>query len=501
MPDTGSNPSFRPDAPADRPSLLERARQGGGLLGKLFAIGLLVLVLLIPMGMIKGIIHEREMRRGEAEREVTGKWGGSQTAGGPILTVPYRILTVHHEEARVSGPAGSAGGKVIARVDTALHYAHFLPEELDIAGEMHPEIRSRGLFEVPLYRADVEIKGRFAPPSFAAWKVDPRHILWEDAFLTFPIQDLRTVADAGPVSWAGAERTLAPENLPGSPVPGGLQAKVPLVPGTAEMADKVDQSERAGQDGFAFKVDLKVNGSGSLLFLPMGKETRLRLSSAWNSPSFTGAYLPAERTLGEEGFRAAWKIMHFTRSFPQAWLDGSIDASDWKGFAFGAGLHLPVDRYQKAERCAKYAVLFILLTFLVFLVQETLHRRRIHPLQYLLVGAALCLFYLLLLSLSEHVPFALAYAAASAGVAGMITCYGFSVLGARRRAWALGAMLTGLYGFLYTLLQMEDYALLMGSLGLFAILGTVMFVTRRINWYDGRPAGAEPGSGPGGGAA
>jgi inner membrane protein len=480
MPDTGSNPDFRPDALADRPSLLERARSGGGLLGKLIAIGLLILVLLIPMGMIKGLIVEREMRRGEAEREVTGKWGGSQLAGGPILTVPYRVLTEYR------------GEKGVVRIDTTVGHAHFLPEELDISGGMHPEVRNRGLFDVPLYRADIELKGRFAPPSFAAWKVDPRHILWEDAFLTFPIEDLRTVADARPVSWDGVDLPLAPENFPGSPASGGLQAKVPIAPVAGAMEER---------EGFGFQVKLRLNGSGSLKFLPMGKETRLTLASSWNTPSFTGAYLPIDRTIGEDGFRATWKTQHFTRSFPQAWLDRAVSRGDWEPFAFGAELLLPVDRYQKAERCAKYAVLFILLTFLVFFVQETLHRRRIHPVQYLLVGAALCLFYLLLLSLSEHVPFALAYAAASAGVVLMVTCYGFTVLGARKRAWALGAMLAGLYGYLFTLLQMEDFALLMGSLGLFAILGAVMFATRRINWYDGKAGGQMPEPTLQGGAA
>jgi inner membrane protein len=288
------------------------------------------------------------------------------------------------------------------------------------------------------------------------------------------------------------ERPLAPENFPGSPTSGGLQAKTPIDP---------DKAGPDGRAGFAFQVKLKLNGSGSLMFLPMGKETRLNLSSTWNSPSFTGAYLPVERTVGEDGFRATWKTMHFTRSFPQAWLDWAIAAPEWEKFAFGAELHLPVDRYQKTERCAKYAILFILLTFLVFFVQETLHRRRIHPMQYLLVGAALCLFYLLLLSLSEHVPFALAYAAASAGVVIMVTCYGFTVLGARKRAWALGAMLAGLYGYLFTLLQMEDFALLMGALGLFAILGAVMFATRRINWYDGKTGSSAGGSVLQGGAA
>lgn len=454
-----ANPNNLLDAPSQ---FLQKARANFASLGKLALIGFLMSLLLIPMGMVKGLISEREQRRGEAEREVADKWGGPQVLGGPILTIPYRVYETDDK----------------GKVDTSITYANFLPEELDVTGAMAPEVRHRGIFDVPLFQADLEIKGRFNQPSFAAWKVRAEDVVWEDAFLTLTVADLRNVADARPVDWAGQARVLAPENLPGSPVYGGLQTRVPL------------KAEGPGEAGYAFGAKLKLNGSGSLRFLPMGKQTKVSIRSPWTTPSFSGAYLPADRSVDKAGFQANWKTLHLSRNFPQAWHESQITQKDWEGFAFGVDFLLPVDGYQKTERCAKYAVLFILLTFLVFFLYETFDRTRIHPLQYLLVGFALCLFYLLLLSLGEHIPFGYAYAAATLGVVGLITAYGFAILAARKRALGLGAMLTGLYGYLYTLLQMEDYALLMGSLGLFLILGAVMYFTRRINWYGTRPAPA-----------
>lgn len=432
--------------------------------GKLALILVLMGLLLIPMGQVRDLITEREKRRGEAQEEVAGKWGGNQTLGGIVLTVPYRFKAVIDSN----------------RTDTLIRHAHFLPEELDVLGALVPEVRHRGLFEVPLFQADLEIRGRFAQPAFATLKVKPEDVLWDEAYVTLGIPELRSVADAPPLEWQGRPRALAPENLEGTPVDAGLQARVPLAHAPMDG------------EGYAFRAKLKLNGSGSMMFLPMGKQTRITVRSPWTTPSFGGAYLPEQRSVNASGFQADWRTLHLSRNFPQSWTGDAFGPKEWEPYAYGVELLLPVDRYLKAERCAKYAALFIVLTFLVFFLYETFDRIRIHPLQYLLVGAALCLFYLLLLSLSEHVAFPLAYAAATAGVVGLITAYSSAILATRKRALGLGGMLTGLYAYLYTLLQMEDYALLMGSIGLFVILAAVMFATRRLNWYgskDAKPTG------------
>ena len=471
------------DAPQ---ALFRKARSTAASFGKLAFIGILMALLLIPMGMVRGLIGEREARRGEVEREVAGKWGGKQLLAGPILTVPYRTYSTDDK----------------GRTDTAVQYAHFLPEDLEVLGILAPEVRTRGIFAVPVFRGDLDISGRFARPSFAAWKVRDEDVLWGDAYVTLSLPDLRSVADASPFRWLEQGRHLAPDNLPGSPVYGGLQAATPLrvteaaeaagMAGTAGTAGRKEAESPAG--GYPFKLKLKLNGSESMRAVPMGKRTRVVLRSSWASPSFDGAYLPDARSVNASGFQAEWTTLHLSRSFPQAWLGSQIGKADWEPFGFGVSLVLPVDGYQKAERCAKYAFLFILLTFLVFFLHETFSRIRIHPLQYLFVGFALCIFYLLLLALSEHIGFGPAYCAASAAVVSLVTAYGFAILGARRRALGLMAMLAGLYGYLYTLLQMEDYALLMGSLGLFAILAAVMLGTRKVDWYGAKPAGAEAGA-------
>ncbi|MDB5106687.1 MAG: hypothetical protein JWP91_4376 [Fibrobacteres bacterium] len=434
-------------------------KSGAASVGKLAFIGVLMALLLIPVGMIKDLVTERESSRSAAETEVAAKWGGAQEIAGPILTVPYRVITKNS----------------LGISDTVIEYAHFLPETIKVDGRLEPEIRHRGIFDVALFKADLDLEGRFTQPDFSGWRIPAGDILWGDAYISLSVPDVRSLADALPLEWNGSTVAFVPDNYVGSPVTGGLQARAPM-------------TASAPAEGYPFKLHARLNGSGAMRFLPMGKETLVSVTSPWRTPSFTGAFLPRDNQVDGKGFRARWMTLHLSRSFPQSWRGQEVGPVDWEPFAFGVELHLPVDRYQMAMRCAKYAILFIILTFLVFFLNETFDRKRIHPLQYMLVGFALCLFYLLLLALTEHLAFNLAYAAAGAGTVGLITAYGLAVLSTRKRAMALGAMLAGLYGYLFTLLQMEDFALLMGALGLFVILGGVMFLTRKLNVDAAGPA-------------
>lgn len=430
-----------------------KAMQGAGSVGKMAFIAILIGLLMIPVGMVESLIRERESNGASAEQEVAGKWGGSQQVTGPILTVPYRVITRPEK----------------GKADTSIEYAHFLPEDLDVSGSLEPEIRHRGIYDVALFKANLHLAGRFAKPDFSGWRVAPENILWGDAFVTLAVPDVRALAGEVPLSWNGKTAQCVPDDFEGSPVPSGLHTPVNMaLPAT-------------GKEGFPFEMSMALNGSGSMQFLPMGKETRVSIASPWKTPSFSGAFLPRANRVDARGFTASWATFHLSRSFPQSWRRSENTATDWNPYAFGVDLKLPVDRYQKATRCAKYAILFIVLTFLVFFMNETFDRRRIHPLQYVLVGCALCLFYLLLLALTEQVPFGYAYGIATAGIVGMITAYGAAVLSSRKRAYALGGMLACLYAYLYSLLQMEDLSLLMGALGLFAILGAVMYLTRKLN--------------------
>ena len=440
------------------PGELEKRRLRDSLMVKMLVIGFLILLLLVPLGMVGSLVRERQSRSGEAAEQVAATWGSSQTLAGPVLTVPY----LQHVKNEKGVPV------------TLRSYARFLPERLDVEGNVATEKRSRGIFEVAVYRTDLRWKGTFARPDFEVWRIAPEDILWQDAYLAVGVPDMRGITSGVELMWGNRTLQLAPGGSEAGLWSSGL--RVPI-PGLAES--------KAGEI-YAFAFDLGLNGSRSLSFLPLGKETRVALKSPWPSPSFMGSFLPVRREVRGTGFEALWNVSWFGRSYPQQWRAdeaeevASSDAID--GSAFGVQLFVPVDAYQKTERARKYGVLFLLLTFLTFFLYEQLNPFSLHPVQYLLVGSALCLFYLLLLSISEHVPFGLSYLVASSATVLLIGGYSMAILRGALRALLMTVVLGALYGYLYVLLQLEDYALLLGSVGLFVILALVMYLTRKIDW-------------------
>lgn len=448
---------------------------------KLFVISVLILLLWIPLLIVRGLIKERQQRRDQVIESVAQTWGRSQTLGGPVLVVPY------------IGPVRdpSTGAVTSGRL-----LAYFLPETLKVEGTVAPERRSRGIFEVVVYRTDLRWAGTFARPSFASWSVPPEQILWKEAFLSVGVPDMRGIRRGTVLHWQGRPLALEPGGGEAEIWSSGLRVALPdltaaPVPATSEAAQAAERPA-----AYAFRFDLSLDGSGQLSFLPMGKQTTVALRSSWRDPSFIGAFLPETREVGADGFAAVWNVAYFGRSYPQQWRspDTAQVASQEALYSssFGVDLYLPVDIYQKSERSVKYGLLFLLLTFLTFFLYEMFSPFALHPVQYLLVGAALCLFYLLLLSISEHVPFGISYAIASAATIALIGGYSLAILRGRLRALVMSGVLALLYGYLYVLLKSEDFALLLGSIGLFLILALVMFVTRKIDWYGTRP---EPGLG------
>jgi inner membrane protein len=408
------------------------------------------LVLLIPAQMIQGLIRERERTRDGAIAEVSGKWGRGQTLAGPILTVPYNEYTRNKK------------GKVLS---ATVRHAHFLPEKLSVTGTVRPEVRYRGIFEVMLYNGKLRMTGEFAPPKGKDLSIDPGDFLWNEAFLSLGISDLKGLKEIVRFQW-GDKKVTAHPGIPSKDIlSSGVSARVPL---------------RGKRKTYPFSLELDLNGSRNLFFVPVGKETRVTLTSPWPSPSFQGEFLPESRSITAEGFSAGWKVLSLNRNFPQQWTGRNDQIAT---SAFGVDLLLPVDEYQKTMRTAKYALLFIALTFAAFFLLEVLSDRSIHPIQYLLVGLALVLFYSLLLSFTEHLRFPTSYFLAGAGIVGTIAAYSAAVLKSRALASIVAGIVTVLYGFLYILLQLEDYALLLGSLGLFVILGLFMYLTRRVDWF------------------
>ena len=450
-----------PAVPALRRSLRD------SVLFKLIVIGFLMLALLIPLSMVSGLIAERQARHEQTANEVANSWGLQQTLTGPVLRVPYVVRNKDDKGKEM----------IVAQLD-----AMFLPEDLRVDGRIAPERRSRGIFEVAVYRAHLSWKGSFRRPDFKAWGIAERDIVWQEAELMFGVPDMRGLRRGVRMTWAGQRLDLVPGGAAEGMWTRGLRTPVPGLGGGA--ADRL----------FPFAFDLVLDGSRSLQFLPMGRQTTVKLTAPWPDPSFVGAYLPESRKITQSGFEATWSVPYFGRSYPQQWLLGNAEKvapqDALNASAFGVDLFLPVDAYQKTERSLKYGVLFLLLTFLTFFLYEVFNPFSLHPLQYLLVGSALCLFYLLLLSISEHAPFGLAYMVASAATVALIGGYSAAILRGKLRALGTAAALAALYGYLYVLLQLEDYALLLGSVGLFAILTLVMYVTRRIDWYAPRIAKA-----------
>jgi len=418
---------------------------------KFIVIGILSLILLIPAAMIQGLIREREAKRNEVVGEVSSKWGTQQTLSGPFLTVPYKV------------PFTKGDGSPAYQV----RYAYFMPEHLDIQAKLEPEIRYRSIYEVVAYRSDIRVSGAFRRPAFDAWKIDPGLVMWDEAFLSLGIPDMHGISEEVAIAFRGKTYGVNPGIPTRDLADAGVSATVDL---------GVDSSETS----FPFAFGLKLNGSESLSFVPVGKTTKVTVTSPWKTPSFDGAFLPGDRQVTDTGFTATWTVLHLNRNFPQAWTDHEYSVGDW---SFGVTLLFPVDQYQKAHRATRYAMMFIALTFLVFFFTEVLNKKRVHPIQYLLIGFALCLFYSLLISLAEHLGFAWAFAIGAVAIVALVTAYASAVMRSRKLTLLVGGVLTALYVFLYTILQLEAYALLMGSIALFLVMAVVMYLSRNVDWY------------------
>jgi len=419
--------------------------------------GLLV-CLMIPLQMVSGVISERTERRNSAQAEIGESWGRGQTVGGPMLTIPYEYTYADHN----------------GKPQTAVRRVHFLPESLDVAGTVQPELRYRGLFEVVVYKVHLTIGGQFAAPTFSELRYRPTRVRWEDAALSLGVSDPRGITRSVTLNWNGQEESVAPGVAEGGLFAAGVQAHARGL------------SQTSGAMPFTFEIDF--NGSQQLRFLPTGNETSVGLTSSWPHPSFVGAPLPESRRVDAAGFSAEWRVPYFGRGYPPRWTSDEESnehrLAQAEASAFGVTLFQPVDIYQQSERAVKYAALFIVMTLVVSFLWEVVRGTLLHPIQYLFVGFAMCLFYLLLLSLSEHIGFDPAYLTAATVTVALLSWYWSRAIGGLMEGALIMTALSALYGFLYLLLRLEDYSLLAGSIGLFVMLALVMYLTRRVNWYD-----------------
>ena len=459
-----ATPTVPPPLPKSQPSFGKRYRT----IIKLIGVGILILLLLIPLGMITGVLNERLSRRNEAVADITSSWGREQCVIGPVLMIPYQ----YHFKAvkEVTGKDGKVEKREVE--ETAGAWAYFLPEFLNVTGDAQTQMLHRGIYDAAVFRANIKLSGRFGVPDFAPYKIDLKDVNWKDTMISIAVNDLRGTREGLVLDWGGVKRPL----LPGSQVPGYTTGATAVLDDAKPISAPVE-----------FSIPIDFNGSEGIYFAPFGVQNEATLKSNWPDPAFRGAFLPTERSIRDNGFDAKWKVSYYGRNYPQSWTSQTgndrFTTQAVSQSVFGAQFLSVLDSYRYVERSIKYGVLFLVLVFTTFFLFEVTARQKIHPLQYLMVGAALCLFFLLLLAISEFRSFGLAYLIAAAASTALITWYCRSFLGGGARTLMIGAGLAGVYTFLYITLRQQDYALLMGAIALFLLLGVVMYVTRRVDWY------------------
>lgn len=423
---------------------------------KVATIIIITLLLLIPTAMITGLINERERTQEDAIFEVSSKWANAQTITGPFLSIPYYKFVKENSNSKDSSY------KIIKVKD----YIHVLPEELTVNGEIIPEKRNRGIYEIVVYNSNINISGSFILPNFKSLDITPQNILFDQSDLNIGISDLRGLEKLVTVNWNDVIYNFNSGLAQTDVVQRGIFAAIPI--------------SNSDSTQYNFKINLELKGSQKIYFSPIGKTTDVKLTSTWNSPSYNGSFLPDDKD-DLNGFNAHWNILHLNRDFPQAWTGNeySINNSD-----FGVDLILPVDNYQKTYRSIKYAILFIAFTFIIFFFIEVMKKVFIHPIQYILVGFALVIFYTLLLSIGEYLSFNTAFLISAIATILLITAYVKTILKSFSLAILIAGILTILYGFIFIIIQVQDYALLIGSIGVFLILALVMYFSRKIDWYN-----------------
>ncbi|MFW9081856.1 cell envelope integrity protein CreD [Pseudomonas sp. P2757] len=437
---------------------------------KLGAIALLILLLLVPLLMIDGVIDDRQQLRDGVLEDIARSSSYSQQLSGPVMVVPYRKVVRTWKTKEKSDERYQEIGEERGRL-------YFLPERFELDGKVQTELRARGIYEARLFHADTRINGHFSLPAQLGIKEDFADYQFDAPFLAVSISDIRGIENALKLEVEGQRLDFVP----------GTQVAW-LGEGVRVMLPALDTS-KATELPFGF--DLRLQGTGSLQVLPVGKTSSVNLEANWPHPSFVGNFLPAKREITDQGFSANWQTSFFSTNLQEAMnrcVAGDCDA--FNGRSFGVSFIDPVDQYLKSDRAIKYALLFIVLTFAGFFLFEVLKSLAVHPVQYALVGVALAFFYLLLLSLSEHIGFGPAYVLSASGCVMLIGFYVCHVLHSVRHGLSFSAGLAALYGLLYGLLSAEDYALLMGSLLLFGLLGVFMVLTRKLDWYG---IGQKPG--------
>ena len=439
------------------------------LLFKFVITALLALLILIPLQMVQSIVHERSAYRMDALQSIWSSYAGPQTVSGPVLVVPYTEVTRVRDET----PAGGAT-KTSLRSETKRLLV--FPKTLNVDGTLTTSVRYRGIHKALVYELTSRLPSTLALPDLKKLPQADGHVSFkvDSAYVAIGIGDIRGLT-AQPDVRIGGARFDVEQGTRLDSLRQGVHANV-------DLAALAEAGAGAGAGAVVpFSIDLPLRGAESVAFAPVGDQNDFSLKSTWPHPSFDGAFLPNNRTVDARGFTGNWRVTSFNTKARE-----QIATGNGEGAIETASVSMiePVNVYLQAERATKYGALFVMLTFASFFMYELVKRLRIHPIQYTLVGLSLALFFLLLLSLSEHIAFAYAYLAASGACIGLLGFYLSFVLHSVKRGAVFSALLAVLYAALYGLLLSEDNALMLGSLLLFAILAGIMTLTRRVDWYS-----------------
>jgi len=411
---------------------------------KALLVAFLTLLMLIPVGMVKSLVKERQGNKDAEQTEIGWKWGGRQQLTGPILVLKYTSEFNTND----------------------VKMAYFLPDEFSVDGNVKPEERTRGVQKILNYQADMKVSGLFSFPDTEKLGIKSSQILWNASYMMIGIPNLQGIKNKIIFKVNDQAQEVTPSIPKNDILDSGIT--IPL---------SLDPEQR---NSYKFNFDLTLNGTEGLYFLPIGKQTNIHLSSTWKSVEYIGDFIATEKADTKNGIDARWDIFDYNRNFTQRWIGPNVN---FEKSRIGIDLELPLDHYQKTLRAVKYAIMFIVLTFLVFFIVELTSKNPIHPVQYLLVSFALVLFYCLLLAFSEKIGFDWSYLISATATIILITLYSRSIFRNKMRTIFMGIFLTILYVFLYVVIQLEDMALLLGSIGLFITLAAVMYASRKIEWY------------------
>lgn len=428
------------------------------LVWKVGSIGIVLLLLLIALAQVRGLLSERERAREFAAQRVRDSVGAAQKTGVVVLSVP--VITTRVVEDKLE------------QIESV---TYVLPDTLQVDVAMRPDVRRSGLYAIPAFAATVTLDGAFAARDLAALRavVPGRTVRFEDARLLILSSEARSL------------RAFDRFDIAGQPVERGAGGYADLAGASGSVPTAL---LRAGE-GFKFGATYQLVGTEDLLVPPLGRSATLRIRSSWPHPSFIGAQSPIRSAVTPQGFDAEWRVLELSRGFGQTWQDAQVrdglsaaDAID--SVKLGVKQYQSVDVYQRNYRAMHYALLVIAITFMTFFLLEQVLRKPLHGMQYLFVGLALAVFYLLLLALSEHLAFGVAYLIAAIALVALVAIYLQGALRSTELAAATGGGLAVIYGLMYVIMVSEDYSLLMGALLLFGVLAILMIATRRFDWSN-----------------